>query len=149
MDVNNFSVRMLSLTHKLIQYLVTKQRLYRNIKNEYIHTQIGYKNVLLSCSSAEVICVSQRETLTLRHHTVSSTELESSMKQPMLSHQLTNALQCLSPSLKVSASPITISPFFARVSATFIRRQSFKKPMRPCLLDLTEEKMIKSRSLPW
>ena len=71
-----------------------------------------------------------------------------STKQPILSHQFTKAFQCLSPSRRVSASPKTTKPLLARVIATFIRRQSFKKPIRPSWLDLTAEKMIRSRSLP-
>ena len=77
------------------------------------------------------------------------TELSNySTRQPMLSHQCTNARQCLSPSFSVSVSPTTIKPFFARVSATFILLQSVKKPILPWWLDLTAEKIIRSRSLP-
>ena len=42
-----------------------------------------------------------------------------------------NALQCLSPSFSVSASPITTRPLLARVRATFILRQSLRNPILP------------------
>mmetsp|Transcript_126663 Transcript_126663/g.270232 ORF Transcript_126663/g.270232 Transcript_126663/m.270232 type:complete len:426 (-) Transcript_126663:1057-2334(-) len=50
---------------------------------------------------------------------------------------------------KVLRLPITMQPRLARVSITFSRRQSDKKPTLPSLLFRTAQKMMTSFSCPW
>ena len=47
------------------------------------------------------------------------------------------------------ALPMMITPYLARVRATLRRRASFRNPMPWCSLALTQERMMKSFSLPW
>lgn len=42
-----------------------------------------------------------------------------------------------------------LNPYFARVKATFRRLGSFRKPIPWCSLERTQERMMKSFSLPW
>jgi hypothetical protein len=82
------------------------------------------------------------------NHYCSSGYSVPSTTQRTLRHHLLKAAQCVSPSVRVSASPTTNSAVRVLVNATFNRLQSDRTPTSPRRLDLTAEKILTSRSLP-
>lgn len=70
-----------------------------------------------------------------------------STKHPLFLYSLRRLFQrsCLQSTF---AFPKMTSPYFARVNATLSRRGSFKKPMPEASLLLTQERRMKSFSLP-
>mmetsp|Transcript_5899 Transcript_5899/g.16232 ORF Transcript_5899/g.16232 Transcript_5899/m.16232 type:complete len:246 (+) Transcript_5899:25-762(+) len=63
--------------------------------------------------------------------------------------QISHGLQPSASDANVAKSPTTTRPRLARVSITFNRRGSARKPTRPCVLARTVEMKINSFSRPW
>ena len=76
-------------------------------------------------------------------------ERHTSIKKPLSLASPTIVLHRSSPLSSVLAFPMTNKELLARVSATFIRLASFKKPMVGDDPDRTVERMMISFSCPW